>query len=416
MRLKRNYFIFGCSFFFSLGANILGFSLIYRLTDRFFFNPGQVGSFVAMGQLFYFLGCNLYHRIGSVFSPIKVFPVAAVIVFAASIPVGFAQARPLVYATYWVLQISTGFFWPPVMAWLTGELNQKELNRELSIFNRSWNAASILGPFVSGTLYRWNSDANFILLIFSYFMVVALLVLMKLLTSDESIKGTVLPASPAVQKNTEIAPNEKRPVLSSADKKLDFFRYRGWIGAFSSTLVLGVLGNILPIHIRDGLGFTEQSAGMILFVRSIAGFIAFSILARYSAWHFNRRWSMILQGGLMLCACFFLLAGNKLAVFFLIVIVCGFLNSGCYNTSIFYSGATGKNPKKNMALHEICLALGNATGSAGGGFFYQHFRFTGTCLALFAFLGIGMGIHAFLNRKDAAIESGIIPSGRKGKA
>ena len=395
--MKKNYYIFACSFFFSLGGNILGLSLIYRLTDRFSFSPGQIGSFVAMGQLFYFLGCNLYHRFGSIVNPIKIFPVAAAVVFAASIPVGFAPSRAFVYAAYWIMQIATGLFWPPVMAWLTGELSQKELNRQISIFNRSWMAACIIGPLAAGALYRWNSTVNFFLLALSYFLVLVFLFLMK---RNITASGVPPAASSVAQ---ELSGNEKEenlPANSLVDKRLDLYRYRGWIGAFSSTLLLGILGNIVPIHLRDGLGFTERSAGMVLFIRSISGFIAFSVFARFSSWHFSRRWSMFLQGGLMLCAFLFIFAGSRLLLFSSIAIICGFMNSGAYNTSIFYCGATGKNPRKNMALHEIFLALGNATGSAGGGFIYQHFRFSGTCLALFLFLGLGMVLHILLNKNE----------------
>jgi predicted MFS family arabinose efflux permease len=93
-------------------------------------------------------------------------------------------------------------------------------------------------------------------------------------------------------------------------------------------------------------------------------------------------------------------AGNRLYFYFAIAVFYGFLNSGCSTNSIFYAGITGKHPKKNMALHEMISSLGTAAGSAGGGFFYQHFRFTGTCIALFLVLSLGMVFLVLLNRKD----------------
>jgi MFS family permease len=88
--MKKNYFIFASSFLFNVGMNILNFSLVYRLVDWFGFNPGQIGSFIGLGMLFFFLGCNLYHRFGSAFDPAKIFPVSVALVFLASIPLGFA--------------------------------------------------------------------------------------------------------------------------------------------------------------------------------------------------------------------------------------------------------------------------------------------------------------------------------------
>jgi predicted MFS family arabinose efflux permease len=104
----------------------------------------------------------------------------------------------------------------------------------------------------------------------------------------------------------------------------------------------------------------------------------------------------------MLCAIILLPAGNRLFLYFAVVSLYGIINSACYNTSMFYCGATGKNPKKNMAVHEICMALGNAAGTAGGGFFYEHIRFTGVCLILLLVLGLGLGIHVLLGRRVLA--------------
>ena len=177
--MKKLYFAYGCSFFFSLGSNILGFSMIYRLTDWFSFTPGQIGAFIAIGQFFYFLGCNLYHRFGSAFDPIKIFPVATVVAFLASIFVSHGNAQGLVYASYWILSISTGLYWPPVMAWLTSGLDEKELNHVIGLFNRSWMAGNVLGPLIAGTLYHWSSKVSFVIINISYFFAALLLFLLR---------------------------------------------------------------------------------------------------------------------------------------------------------------------------------------------------------------------------------------------
>ena len=408
--MKKNYFVYAASFFFSLGGNILNLSIVYRLTDWFTFTPGQIGAYIAFGSLFYFAGCNLYHRFGSSFDPIKVFPAASFLVFIAAAFLSLGKSQSIVYVSYWVLQISSGFFWPPVMAWLTAGLNEKEMNREIGLFNRSWMAASILGPLVAGALYHWNSGVNFFLLSFAYFMVVFFIYMMhryckkhgvSLNEAGQGQTGAKVPET-AIASNTPLdtAPDKRySPQNTAIDKKLDLYRYKGWINAFSSTLFLGVLANIVPLHIRDGLGFTERSAGIMLFIRSTAGFLGFAILAKYTLWHFNHRWFYAVQSGLILCTMVLLFAGSRLYIFFGIVILAGLCNSGCYNNSIFYSGVTGKNPKKNMALHEIFLSIGSAAGAAGGGFFYQHSGFTGTFIALALVLLLGTGAQFLLDKR-----------------
>ena len=389
--MKRHYFIFACSFFFSFGLNTMNFSLVFRLTDWFHFSPGQVGIFFALGQLFFFLGCNLYHRFGSAHEPAKVFYSAALVAFVASLPLGYIPVPFLFYGAYWILLFSTGFFWPPVMAYLTEGLSAKEMGRQLSLFNRSWMASNIIAPLLAGALYQWNSWANFLVLNICFLAVLILLRLMK--RSETSVyltHGGPEPSSPA----------ESPPAPQDLDKRFDLYRYRGWISGLCAATCVGVLGYIFPLHIRDGLGYTESSAGLMLFLRCVASFIGFALLARFTFWHFNRRWFSILQGGMIIVFFLFLLAGSQLTLYFGIAVIFGFFHSGFYTNSIFYSSATGRHPKKNLAVHEICMAIGSAAGSAGGGFFYQNFHFAGVCLALIAFLGVGLGLMALFNRRE----------------
>jgi predicted MFS family arabinose efflux permease len=257
-------------------------------------------------------------------------------------------------------------------------------------------AALMIGPLIAGTLYRWNSTANFILINCSFFAVNLLLYFMRRYIRQNE------PGNESFSSLLPSIPDDEAERISSLlsranDKSLDLYRYRGWLCIFCSNLSLGLLVNIIPLHIRDGLGFTEQSAGLMLFFRCAAGFICFAILGKFTAWHFKRWWFICLVGGLSLCASLFFLAGSRLVFFFVIAGLFGFVNSGCNTTSTFYAGATGRNPKKNLALHEIFLSLGTAIGSAGGGFLYEYFRFTGMnlihtlvlvlCLAFLAFHG-----------------------------
>ena len=380
---------------------------------------------MALGQLFYFIGCNLYRRFGSVFEPIRIFPIAAIVVFLASIPLSFARTTVAVYVTYWIMQLSTGFYWPPVMAWLTAGLNEKEMNREISIYNRSWMGAIILAPLTAGTLYRWNSDANFIVMIACYFMVLVILSLLRRYSKKTGIslyeKHNSAKTSIGTIHTSEVASASGTPLNVSADRtesekpesaaavrrdavpgnKLDFWRYKGWINVFSSSLFLGIFGNIIPLYIRYSMGYTERSAGVMLFIRSICGFLGFTILARFSSWHFNRRWFYFLQAGIISCAVLFLFSGGQLYLFYFIAILVGLINSGCYNNSIFYSSSTGKNPRKNLALHEIVQSVGSAAGSAGGGFIYQNFRYAGTFTVLILFQLLMTGAIFCLDRISA---------------
>ena len=404
--VKNHHFLFACSFFFCLGGSVLSFTLVYHLTDLLSFSPKQIGAYLASGSLFYFIGTNLYLRFGSKLDPARVFPVAAIIAFFTSIPLGFLRLPALLYFSYWLLQLATSFFWPPILAYLTDTLAGKELNKRISQYSRSWMASIIIGPPVAGALYRWNNMANFILIYLSYFLaVLCLLVLRRFAKRSYGGEGkSGNPVQEAEQHNS--GDKEYKPVIAALEKKLDLFRYRGWIGIFCTGICMNILGSIVPLHIRDGLGFTESSAGMLLFFRCTASFIGFAILARFTAWHFKNWWFIFTQAGLTLCTVLLLFAGSRLYFFFFVAVLFGLVNSGCHVTSVFYSGATGKNTKKNVTCHEIFMSIGGALGSAGGGFFYHHFRFIGLSLAQMFVLLTGLAAFIILGRRERSLFKG----------
>ncbi|GHU17681.1 hypothetical protein FACS1894163_08880 [Spirochaetia bacterium] len=416
--MKKNHFLFACSFFFSLALNILGFSLVYLLTDRFAFKSGQIGSYVAMGSVSYFLSCNLYNRFGFQGRPERIIPAAVFVTLISSIVLGQARAPWLVALSYILLQGSAGFYWPPLMAWFTQGLDEVELNREISRFNRSWMAGALIGPLIGGALYHVSSILAFIAISAGFSLVFLILLLLQRRTringGDEAEPSQALAVSAP---GTAVAPREavdtaetparrpapqKNAVNALQEKALSRYRVWGWVGALCANLFLGVLTNAVPLHIRDGLGFTEQAAGMVLFFRGISALIGFTLFARFTFWHFNRRWFIFIQSSLIFCAVLFLIAGSRLYFYFFVIFLYGFCHSACYTNSIFHSSAGGRNTKKNLALHEIFLSIGSAAGSAGGGFCYQHFGFFGTFLILALVQGIGLAFFILQDRRGTA--------------
>jgi len=393
---EKHHPMFVCSFFFALGLNFLNFSLIYRLTDSFSFSTGQIGRYIALGQLFYFLGCSLYHRFGSAVHPSKILPVSVVTVFLASIPLGYFKILGPVYASYCLLQLAASLFWPPTMAWLTEGLSGNELSQQISYFNRSWMAALIIAPPIAGFLYRWNSEINFLVITLCFFVNILVLFFIMRRHKTSGLKKENLD-QPAAASDAET--HSSSPFHQS--KKFALYRYMAWAGIFCSIIFVGVFSNIVPLHIRDSMAYTESTAGIVLFFRCTAGFAGFVLMAKFTVWHFNFRWFIILQAGLVFCALLFLFGGNQLSFYFGIAIIFGLIHAACTTNSIFYSRATGKNPKKNLALHEMFLCGGNAAGTAGGGLIYQHFGFTGTAFALVLILCIGFGGFVFLNKKSS---------------
>jgi predicted MFS family arabinose efflux permease len=401
--VKKNHVLFIASFVFSLSGNILSFSLVYLLIDRFDFTPSRVGTYFAVGSVCYFLCCNLYRRFGTTIRPTLILPAAVVIVLISSILLSLVRDPRLAILSYALIQGGTGFFWPPIMAWFTQGLDEAGLNRDISIFNRSWMSGNLLGPPIAGALYHWSSVFSFLAVNCGYALALGILILLirgKLELAVPDAPTEPVPVKPGAAHPASRSSPPPPAVLAAREKAMDWFRYRGWIGAFCANCFVGVLVNIVPLHIRDGLGYTERTAGMVLFIRCISGLVGFTVLAKVSRWHFNRRWFLLVQSALVFCALAFLPAGGRIPFYFSIIFIYGFVHSCCYNNSIFHSSATGKNPQKNMALHEIFLSMGSAAGAAGGGFCYQHFGFAGTFAALGVVLSLGLAFFVLLDYHD----------------
>jgi predicted MFS family arabinose efflux permease len=390
LSIDKNKVLFFCSFVYCLATNILAFSLIYLLTDRFAFTPGQVGSAIAMGSGCYFMGCFLYQQFWSRRKPRYIIPAAVSVCIMSAMVLNFTKNGVLAVISWSLLQASNGFYWPPLQAWFTQGLTNEELNKDISWFNRCWMSGALLGPFLGGFLYHYVPSWTFIAAFIGLGIVLTALVSFGLHTGNGE---SAAPSSPG----KTAASNLKAPDLLR--KTIVSFKIRGWIGAFCVNFFYGMLANVIPLHLRNNLGFSEETASLLLLFRGAAAIIAFTWFARYTFWHFNRRWFFFLQGIMILCALFFIGAGTRLLVYVIIASIYGFFYAGCYNNSIFHAGADKKNTGKNMALHEMFLSLGSAAGSLGGGFILQYFGITSALLFLAVVQALGLLVLVLVDRQ-----------------
>jgi predicted MFS family arabinose efflux permease len=144
------------------------------------------------------------------------------------------------------------------------------------------------------------------------------------------------------------------------------------VGIFSSYAVYGVVVNILPLEIRDSLGYGEQTAGNLLLLRGIVTLAGFTLLARHSAWHFRRSWILAVQGITLILILAVLILPSRLEFLGVFILLFGILYAASYNNSIFHGSSGAVNRGRRMAIHEAVLTMGVASGSLGGGILYQQ--------------------------------------------
>ncbi|AEF81139.1 MFS transporter [Leadbettera azotonutricia] len=393
--ISRNNILFLCAFFYSFSINILSFTLLYLLTDKFGFSAGQVGASLALGTGIYFLGCTIYQRFGNKGKPKYILPAAVFCSFISTFILALTTSGSAAVITWGFIQGATGFFWPPLMAWFTQGLDETELNHDISWYNRAWMSALLIGPLVGGALYRVSTALVFALVCLCLFSIVAVLVFLAFFTEPGRKDNTT-------GQQDEAKTAKKNPLIPERlEKSIQSYKIRGWIGGVCSNLFSGVLGNVVPLYIRDTLGYTEKTAGLVMLFRGIAGVLAFTFFAKFIFWHFNKKWILFLHGSLIVSSLILLFSGKMILLYMIIAFAFGFISAGCYNNSIFHSGVDKKNPAKNMALHEIFLSIGGAAGSLGGGYCLQFFGMGSTFFILAIIQGAGLAAQFYLDRRQA---------------
>ncbi len=370
----------------SLTITGIAFSLIFLLSDRFTLPAGIIGLFLAVGYGAYMTGCALFKRVEAVISPRLCLPLSVAIMTASVLLLWFSTS-PWIALLAWVLfQFTTGFYWPPLMGWLARDLCDRELNRDLGRFNQSWSVGALIGPVTAGFLYSRSALSAF------SFNVISMVVLLLLL-----ILGVTFLKDMKYNSNSEQNENgdETRIIKSTGT----FLRFPSWIGLFCSYAFLGVVLNILPLEIRNQLGYTEQTAGNLLFVRGIASLVGFSILGKTLKWHYNKGWFIITQTAVILLPLLLLPFSFPLPGYILGLTLFGLLFSTSYSNSIFHGCAGVENRGGRMAIHEGILTAGAAFGSFAGGMLYQKGGITGAVVFLIILQATGLLLSLILLKK-----------------
>jgi DHA1 family multidrug resistance protein-like MFS transporter/DHA1 family quinolone resistance protein-like MFS transporter len=353
--MRRNHLLFAGAFTMNLNLTMLGLSLVYFLADKFGQGAGMIGLFFALGYGTYFLGCTLYHRWDDKIRPAGSLISAAALIAFLSLGLYFSPRFGLALGALLLLQGSLGFFWPPLMGWVSAGLEGKELGRNLGQFNQSWSTGALLGPFVAGWLYPVNPILPFAVSASSLLLIALLFILGSRILPDMNPADTL---------------KAKKEAPAGIDKSTPL-RFPSWVGIFSSYAVYGVVVNILPLEIRDSLGYGEQTAGNLLLLRGIVTLAGFTLLARHAGWHFKRSWIMAVQLITTVLVSVVLLLPSRLGFLGGFILLFGLLYAASYNNSIFHGSSGAVNRGRRMAIHEAVLTMGVASGSLGGGVLYQ---------------------------------------------
>ncbi len=278
----------------------------------------------------------------------------------------------------------SGFFWPPIMGWISVGYEGRDLSRRLSRFNLSWSSGMVLGPLIGGILLDWVRLAPFVLAITCF--VTAILVI-TLLRSPEG--GT----APRPQAPPEGEPQHVQPELN------DVFRPMARVAHFLSYVGNGIYRYQLPA-LAVTLGISAKGFGPVGMTLSLAMASSFVILGRTEWWHYrvSAFWGAQVVMALNMLALLFVQTWWHMCI---CMVVGGWTVGLVYSSDIFYGVSGGVRRARRMAIHELLLSSGIMTGAFTGGWVTEHvaLRAIYPIGATAIMLGVALQLVFFLSRR-----------------
>ena len=353
--IAKTFVIYPAAFLVATALGQVGLGLLFFVRDVFQLSPARVGLLGSVWSLSYVVGCLFFRPRFD-----RVLPRYLIIASTASVTVvtvlmQFAPAPWALFVLNAAYGLSLSLFWPPLMGWLSVDLEGSELSKVVGRFNVSWCSGVVVGPLLGGWLSQVSPRAPLVAGSALFALTCGMLILAA--TSLPLVRGDTCTGTSEAGAGTEAGDG-------------CVLRFPAWVGLYVTYFGMGVVFQVFPMASQDELGLSKGMIGGLLFCRGLTNAVAFSLLGRAAFWHF-RMWPML--SGQVVCCCAFLglaCARGPLSVAWWAGVF-GVCVSISYSNSIFHGASGCRDRARRMAMHESILAGGLVTGSAVGGVLYQ---------------------------------------------
>lgn len=358
--LGKSFIILPSAFMVATGINIVKLGIIFYIMEVYNATPSLIGYFTALWSFSYIIGCifvrPFFNRVLPRFLMIGSSFLMCFFVLAILLTKVFAVA----YIYYAMYGIAASFFWPPIIGWLSQDVEGSQLGKSMSYFNISWNTGLIAGPFLAGVLSAVKSELPLYAGGLFFFLT-----------------GTLITAATLMLRKIKL----DKGSLSSGDKqepKSDtstILRFPGWVQMFTTFGVVGVVLNIFPVFAVEELVLKKAIIGVIMQSRTYIAVIVFILLGQSAFWHFKISIMVACQ---VLLACIIISMNfiSSPAAFAVYIAVIGGVRAFSYNNSLFHGISGSVNRTGRIAVHEVLLNSGLIFGSSMGGLIYQNYSMT----------------------------------------
>ena len=269
----------------------------------------------------------------------------------------FSPPSWVCYGAYWLEGLACGMFFPPVLAFLSRNGEQRSrlrgISRPLIIFCFAWNGGIISGTAIAGQLFAWGR---------SWPLGVALAVSglnLLVLLSALAWPGRQ-PAPTTVRGESDMLRHQELSV---------FFSRLAWTANLGGAFSMSMVFHLLPRLMVDLDIAADAHGWLIMFCRACV-LATYVLLYRLAFWHYRFYFPMVTQL-LAIAGLLIVILAQTMWQIGLGLFALGVLVGYNYFASLYYSTAGGGPKRQGMVsgIHEASLGVGFAMGSIIGGLF-----------------------------------------------
>ncbi|MBN2553820.1 MAG: MFS transporter, partial [Spirochaetales bacterium] len=337
------------------GLGMLTLGMVFYMREVFLLPPGTVGWIAATWQSCYVLGCltmrPIFERLLPRFS--MILSTAGMGIAVSAILLSRSVAPAFIF--YGLFGFCLSFFWPPLMSWLSFDIEGRRLGRAMSHLTLAGNAGIIVSPFLAGALSSLSPR-------YPLFGAAGIFASNCIL-----LTGAVL-TLPRIRSDRQRGRSRERKA-EKPDRSTSL-RFPAWVGLFVTYTVLGVIVTVFPMYARDDLGLGKSTIGALLLCRALCTAGGFLLLGSLTFWHF-RPAPMVGALALLAVVVFGISRAASLPLLILSLALIGPLIALGFSYSFFHGASGASRRATRMAIHEALLASGLIAGSGVGGQIYQ---------------------------------------------
>ncbi len=374
--LGKTAVIYPAAFLVSLaiGTTILG--MIFYADDVFNAPPRHIGFLSATWSLAYIFGCFALRPLVS-----KMLPRNSVLLATSLLPFFLflmlkTETFSWLFPLYALFGFSISLFWPPLIGWLSLNLEGRHLGRAMGRFNLCWSVGGIISPALAGRLAEVSAK-----------LPLQVAVILLLATASLILGAAIVLQRISAEDNAFVEHREKAEISDTGT----LLRFPSWLGIFAAFIGGGVMLTVLPLAGPRELQLSKGMVGILLLVRAFANTSGHFFMGRTEFWHFRFRpipTSIFSLAFILIVLSF----SRHPLVLGATLFLSGIFTATSYAISLFHGIAGSKDRAGRMAIHEALLSGGMFCGASLGGLLYDMFGFTWVFLVTAILLcGIGFG-------------------------